>query len=721
MKLVAPLILLAGLAGAAAAQGASAEIRAEPEYQPYPAERPAPKERRVQAGLVRHVELAPASQIVVEKAASAPRLGIPQLVGVGRNVDDLADGVANVARLKWTALDSGARVAAFSVTSPGAASLRVALRARAIPAGTLIRFYGPDGGTVYEITAEQLQENVGRNLAAGLVSENALLYWSPVIEGETEVVEVELPAGASPAQLDLAAPQLSHLVTSPGRSFASPIAKATQAAACELDAACYLGTWNTESNATAKMLFTDQGATWLCTGTLLSDLDTTTTIPYFLSANHCIDNQAAASSLETFWFYRAAACNSSVTLPSFQDLTGGATLVYNSSVTDTSLMTLSSPPPGGAMYAGWSVGATLGVNASVATVHHPWGDKQKISFGRVNSFVSCTPQGSESFVCSSALPASSTFVEVNYDSGITEPGSSGAALFLASGHYVVGQLYGGSTTCNAPVNSDYFGRFDVAYQAGLSRFLAPSTSGGGAKPSQNYTALWWNPSESGWGMSLTQHNSTLFAAWYVYDANGQPTWVVMPGGTWTTGASITGALYSTSGPPSTAPFDASKVVATRVGTATIAFSAVDRGVLSYTVNGVSGTKPIQQQNFGVVDNTVVGNYADLWWTATESGWGLSVNQQYRTLFSVIYTYGASGQPLWYVMPGGSWNAGTYSGALYAASTPPFDYFSGAFNAGAVSARAVGTMSLQFSDTNTATLTYTVDGQTFTKAITREPF
>jgi len=36
-------------------------------------------------------------------------------------------------------------------------------------------------------------------------------------------------------------------------------------------------------------------------------------------------------------------------------------------------------------------------------------------------------------------------------------------------------------------------------------------------------------------------------------------------------------------------------------------------------------------------------------------------------------------------------------------------------------RAVGTMSLQFSNTSTATLTYTVDGQTFTKAIAREPF
>ncbi|HEY2629417.1 MAG TPA: hypothetical protein VGI57_09835, partial [Usitatibacter sp.] len=124
---------------------------------------------------------------------------------------------------------------------------------------------------------------------------------------------------------------------------------------------------------------------------------------------------------------------------------------------------------------------------------------------------------------------------------------------------------------------------------------------------------------------------------------------------------------------------------------------------------------------GVVDNTVVSSYADLWWTSTESGWGLSVAQQYRTLFSVIYTYGVSGQAVWYVMPGGSWNGNTYIGSLYATSTPSFNFYSTAFTPSNVSTTAVGTMSIQFSDPNTATLTYNINGQSFTKAITRESF
>ena len=31
----------------------------------------------------------------------------------------------------------------------------------------------------------------------------------------------------------------------------------------------------------------------------------------------------------------------------------------------------------------------------------------------------------------------------------------------------------------------------------------------------NYTDHWWNPDESGWGVTLAHHNDKLFAVWYV--------------------------------------------------------------------------------------------------------------------------------------------------------------------------------------------------------------
>jgi hypothetical protein len=705
------------------------EIRVEPEYQPYTKSNETPKVARADPSAIHAVTLAPAAANAMQKSARPAGPGIPLQVGFARSVAELSDRIHTISTMQWRTLSSGAQVGAFSVTSPDALSVRAGLRVKAIPAGTLLRFYAPGSSDVYEASAEEIQENVGRILRAGELAESSLLYWSPAIEGATLVVEIELPVGETPSHLDISVPTVSHLVTSPAREFAMPVTKASNS--CENDVMCYQGTWGNESNAVARILFQDGGSSYVCTGTLVNDLDTTTQIPYFLTANHCIDTQASASSMQSRWFYRSSACNSGV-VGSPVNLTGGATLVYNSGTTDTSLLRLASTPPGGAMYAGWSVSTAPSVGSAVTGIHHPNGDLQKISFGAISGYQTCTPSGgsTESFSCHNAASSSATFMSVTWSSGMTEPGSSGSGLFLNNGHYLLGQLYGGDGTSCTDRGTDTYGRFDVAYNAGLYQFLggtSGTTTGGtnppatGATPSLDYTALWWNPSESGWGLSINQHNAQLFAAWYEYSSSGAPRWLVMPGGTWTTSTSITGTLYSTSGPASTQPYDSAQVASTPVGTATISFSAADRAVLSYTVNGVSGTKAIQKQSFGVVDNTSVGQYADLWWNPNESGWGLSIAQQYRTLFSVLYAYGPFGQPLWYVMPGGSWNGTTYSGPLFSTSGAPGDFFGGAFNASAVSATQVGTMSIAFSGTSAASLTYTVNGQTFVKSIAREPF
>ena len=44
----------------------------------------------------------------------------------------------------------------------------------------------------------------------------------------------------------------------------------------------------------------------------------------------------------------------------------------------------------------------------------------------------------------------------------------------------------------------------------------------------NYTDLWWNADESGWGVTLVHQNDKVFGVWYVYDASGKPLWIVMP-------------------------------------------------------------------------------------------------------------------------------------------------------------------------------------------------
>ena len=46
----------------------------------------------------------------------------------------------------------------------------------------------------------------------------------------------------------------------------------------------------------------------------------------------------------------------------------------------------------------------------------------------------------------------------------------------------------------------------------------------------NYTALWWNEAESGWGINLNHQGNILFAALFTYDDAGAPTWLVMSRG-----------------------------------------------------------------------------------------------------------------------------------------------------------------------------------------------
>ena len=138
-------------------------------------------------------------------------------------------------------------------------------------------------------------------------------------------------------------------------------------------------------------------------------------------------------------------------------------------------------------------------------------------------------------------------------------------------------------------------------------------------PAANFTDMWWNPAESGWGISFTQHAATnqVFAVWYTYDpreqgAGGQdkPLWIVMPGGTWTSPNTITGTAYVATG----VPFNqgGSNPRNNPVGSFTFTFSSASSGVFSYNIApppglaqsdpafnlpSMSGTKNITRQSF----------------------------------------------------------------------------------------------------------------------------
>ncbi|MBX3714730.1 MAG: hypothetical protein KF738_01900 [Burkholderiales bacterium] len=123
--------------------------------------------------------------------------------------------------------------------------------------------------------------------------------------------------------------------------------------------------------------------------------------------------------------------------------------------------------------------------------------------------------------------------------------------------------------------------------------------GGAAGSSPNYRALWWTPggAESGWGLNVDHQGDILFATWFTYDADGRGLWLVAPALV-RTGSGYAGALYRTTGPAFSAnPWNGGAVVATEVGTASLAFADADTGTFTYTYAGVTQSKPITRQAF----------------------------------------------------------------------------------------------------------------------------
>lgn len=123
----------------------------------------------------------------------------------------------------------------------------------------------------------------------------------------------------------------------------------------------------------------------------------------------------------------------------------------------------------------------------------------------------------------------------------------------------------------------------------------------------DFTGLWWNASENGWGVNLIQQSNILFATLFVYGPNNQPLWLVGPNVVDSTGSGVfSGDLFQTAGPVYSGAFNPGSVVATKVGTITIRFTSSVAGQITYTVNGASVTKNIVPQTWAT--NNLSGTY-----------------------------------------------------------------------------------------------------------------
>src|SRR5688572_22062506 len=215
--------------------------------------------------------------------------------------------------LAWKAVEGG-HAARVAVTSPEAGSLRLALELSGVPADVELAFFGSHEPSRIEgpVKVSEIADRTGK-------------WWSPLTEGETQTVEIFVPARHSAHDMPLRVVGASHLFTTPSSGFSKRIQDIGDAGSCNVDVACSpLATdpaFRSAADSVAQMVFNDAGFTVLCSGTLLADGDGNTQVPWFYSANHCFENedppyksaaqmQTVASTLSTLWGFEASACGS---------------------------------------------------------------------------------------------------------------------------------------------------------------------------------------------------------------------------------------------------------------------------------------------------------------------------------------------------------------------------------------------------------------------------
>ena len=251
------------------------------------------------------------------------------------------------------------------------------------------------------------------------------------------------------------------------------------------------------------------------------------------------------------------------------------------------------------------------------------------------------------------------------------------------------------------------------------------------------TGLWNNATEAGWGTAVIQQFGMMFVTMYSYDASGTPVWYVASACA-VSADRCSGPLYRvTGGRAPTVAWNAPSTVVAQVGTLTMTFADLNNATMAFTIDGSSGSKVVSRYVFALAptpasfgappspmfsidtSSTSTSPLTGLWNNASETGWGAAVIQQFGMMFVTMYTYDASGNAVWYVASACAVSASQCSGPLYKVNggLPP----TVAWNAPRTVVTQVGTLTISFSDLNTATMAFTINGASGSKTLSRYVF
>lgn len=359
-------------------------------------------------------------------------------IGVNRNVE-----VSSNTRAQKFVNPDGSQIIALIIKSSGASGIGAHFRDFALADGEEVYVYGAAANSVvFGPFADKGPWGSGE-------------FWSGTVDGDTVVIEFYKRTDENGQGFKIF--EISHILAELDWRLHSSEPDVLN---CEVDASCYGGP---EKNAVGRILFNDNGLK-LCTGTLLNNSAEDGT-PYFLTANHCIDSQAVAQTVEVYWFYQATSCNSGV-LRNWVHSPLGANLLATQASNDFCLLRLLNNVPGGVYFSGWT-SAVQPLGTNVYGLHHPDGyipptvtSYLRRSTGNIMS----TNENCLNLVNGYA---------VRWTAGSAEPGSSGSGLWSSNG-YLVGVLSCGPLppTCNNPAAG--FSKFANFYSQ-IRQYISPAT------------------------------------------------------------------------------------------------------------------------------------------------------------------------------------------------------------------------------------------------------
>jgi hypothetical protein len=388
----------------------------------------------------------------------------------------------------WEAIPGVGSVWRLRISSPGAVFLSFKFADFELPEGAELHFVSVTRD--YHDGAYTRRHN-----------HTARRFGSPMVPGDSAVIELFLPEGSEPASLELESVSHGFRNVMGMGSFAprgGPRAAANESPAagesafgegafsCQRDINCVEGAPYQDVKRAAAEGFDGQ---FVCSGQLINNSLQDERYLY-ITAEHCewwID----PPTMTYYWNYENSTCGANDASLQFST---GSTDLYHSAAADLDLLELDETDletPYDVYFVGWNRGAAAPTSA--ATIGFPNNKPKQISIEN-DPVTDCAPSG-----CPNGWGPNFWRIEA-WDVGVTEIGSSGGML-LDQDNLLVGVLRGGvGGGCNN-FGWDEFAKIGPQW-ASLQPFLDPDNTGAVAIPGKEHDDVPPVPLFSAWSQAL---------------------------------------------------------------------------------------------------------------------------------------------------------------------------------------------------------------------------